>query len=124
MAGQQTDCLRREAVLRSATAVEFAQQEIDLERPAVGFHARVGGHCFEQLLRIVQAADVFAPVASDSRVALLVEDLLPDYETSRDVHFAIRLPFDAGKQNQEVGRFSEDAPRRRGVWVRRSEGFV
>src|ERR1700727_975005 len=65
-----------------------------------------------------------APVTNDFGVGPLPKDLFPDLEISRNMRIAIGFPFEAGKQNEEVGALTEYPSGRGGLKIGSAKIFI
>src|SRR5437016_1569092 len=89
-------------MLRRTSAVEFAKHQVALQGTCVGGHARNRGQSFQQLIWVVPMCGPAAPVADNFGIRLFSEDFLPYLEISRNVWIAVRLPPEAGHEEQQT----------------------
>src|SRR5215469_8661971 len=110
LSGQQEDGLGTELSFWRPPPVQFAQRQIDLQRPLVCLHARNGEHRLHQLLGISPVARAPAPFTDDLGSRFLSKDFFPHLQISRNVWVAVGFPLKASYQKQEAGSRPKRCP--------------
>ncbi len=109
LAGEQADCFWRETFFGGAAVVDLAHGEVDLEGAGVSDDSGKGDHGVEKLFRSFEITITLVPLVDGLRIGLLMEDVAPCLEVSGNVGLTVGFPFEASKEDEQLGSLTEDS---------------
>ena len=100
--GEQTHRLRGQALIGGASAIDFAQHQVNLQRPIFCKVAGEGHQSFYQLLGIIPVAGPPRPLAASLGATVVPKDGFPAFHITGNVGLTVGVQLQAGHKQRET----------------------